>query len=56
MTTALQLTLIIVCISLFLKTGPTPEDHEAKFRGTQREYSSKLLKHRIFKRILVFKR
>ena len=28
----------------------------ARFRGTQREYSSKPLKHRIDKRILVFKR
>ena len=26
------------------------------FRGTQREYSSKPLKHRIVKRILLFKR
>ena len=27
-----------------------------KFRGTQREYSSKPLKHGIVKRVLVFKR
>ena len=31
-------------------------DQRAKDRGTQREYSSKPLKHSIVKRILVFKR
>ena len=41
--------------------GKRLQEHQAmsfvtKLRGTQREYSSKPLKHSIVKRILVFKR
>ena len=41
--------------------GKRLQEHQAmsfvtKLRGTQREYSSKTLKHSIVKRILVFKR
>ena len=58
--------LIVLCFIISVATAPSGQQLSGSqtavqpgnvvFRGTQREYSSKPLKHRIIKRILLFKR
>ena len=47
---------IETAITLFTKQMFKSQVNVKRYRGTQREYSSKPLKHSIVKRILVFKR
>ena len=52
----------VTCVDVFVqieqssRTYYLAQKRSIRFRGTQREYSSKPLKHSIVKRILVFKR